>query len=66
LYENREDYKKAGFVMISDQDPTGEKTAHKQMLYCNIFNTILPIAMCIPSVGMVHPAFLIPYFGYQI
>lgn len=23
LYENREDYRKAGFVMISDEDPTG-------------------------------------------
>jgi heme O synthase-like polyprenyltransferase len=23
LYENKDDYKKAGFVMISDEDPTG-------------------------------------------
>jgi protoheme IX farnesyltransferase len=32
LYENKDDYKKAGFVMISDEDPTGELKAHKQML----------------------------------
>ena len=64
LYENREDYKKAGFVMISDEDPTGEKTAYNQMYYCNVFNSLLPVAMTLPSVGMIHPAFLVPYFAY--
>lgn len=29
LYENREDYKKAGFVMISDEDPEGQNKAYK-------------------------------------
>ena len=28
LYANKDDYKKAGFVMISDEDPTGELKAH--------------------------------------
>ena len=29
LYEHKDDYKKAGFVMTSNDDPTGEKTAFK-------------------------------------
>merc|ERR1719453_2454935 len=45
LYENKDDYSKAGFVMISDQDPTGETKAYKQMLYCNVLNTLIPLAM---------------------
>ena len=32
LYEHKDDYKKAGFVMTSNDDPTGEKTAFKQIL----------------------------------
>ena len=61
LYENRDDYKKAGFVMISDQDPTGEQKAYKQMLYCNILNTFIPFAMAAPSIGMINPMVLPPY-----
>ena len=66
MYENRDDYKKAGFVMISDTDPTGEKRAYKQMLYCNILNTILPFAMALPTVGMIHPMVLPPYLLFQM
>ena len=29
LYEHKEDYKQAGFVMMSNEDPTGEKRAYK-------------------------------------
>ena len=45
LYENREDYAKAGFVMISDEDPQGDKKAYKQMLACNTLNTLVPVLM---------------------
>eukprot|EP00355_Strombidium_rassoulzadegani_P005463 CAMPEP_0168616366 /NCGR_PEP_ID=MMETSP0449_2-20121227/4991_1 /TAXON_ID=1082188 /ORGANISM="Strombidium rassoulzadegani, Strain ras09" /LENGTH=250 /DNA_ID=CAMNT_0008657151 /DNA_START=352 /DNA_END=1104 /DNA_ORIENTATION=+ len=65
LYENREDYRKAGFVMISDEDPTGLKKAYNQMYYCNVFNSILPFAMAHSSVGMIHPLFLFPFTFYQ-
>lgn len=64
LYDNRDDYKNAGFVMISDEDPTGEKKAYKQMLWCNIFNTILPLAMAAPGIEMIHPAVLLPFLGF--
>lgn len=29
LYEHKEDYKKTGFVMTSNSDPTGENKAYK-------------------------------------
>lgn len=51
--------------MVSDEDPTGEVKTHKQMLMCNIFNTALPVAMCLPSVGLIHPTILVPYMYYQ-
>jgi hypothetical protein len=47
--------------MISDTDPTGENKAYKQMLYCNILNTLIPFAMALPSVAMIHPVVLPPY-----
>ena len=61
LYENREDYRKAGFVMISDEDPKGDKKAYKQMLLCNTFNSLLPFAMAAPSVAIIDPLFLLPF-----
>jgi hypothetical protein len=64
LYENKDDYKNAGFVMISDEDPTGIKKAYKQMLYCNIFNSFVPLAMALPSIGMIHPIVLLPFYFY--
>ena len=45
LYEHKDDYKKAGFVMTSNSDPTGEKKATKQILACTIANTIVPCLM---------------------
>jgi heme O synthase-like polyprenyltransferase len=47
LYENKEDYKKAGFVMTSNDDPTGEKKAFKQILACTAFNTLVPFGMAL-------------------
>ena len=47
--------------MISDTDQTGENKAYKQMLYCNILNTLIPFAMALPSVAMIHPVVLPPY-----
>lgn len=64
LYENKDDYKKASFVMISDEDPSGRTKAYSQMLYCSLFNTALPFLMAHPSVGMVHPVFLAPFLFY--
>ena len=64
LYENKDDYQKAGFVMISDEDPTGEKKAYKEMLYCNIFNTLIPFAMAAPQVAMIHPLVLPPFLFF--
>jgi len=52
--------------MISDEDPTGELKAYKQMLYCNIFNTFIPLAMALPSVGLIDPLVLVPFMFYQI
>jgi heme O synthase-like polyprenyltransferase len=64
LYENQSDYKKAGFVMISDKDPTGELKAYKHMIYCNMANTVLPVVMALPSVGLIHPVILAPFMFY--
>ena len=47
LYENKDDYKKAGFVMTSNDDPTGEKKAFKQILACTAFNTLVPFGMAL-------------------
>lgn len=51
--------------MVSDQDPTGEIKTHRQMYWCNLFNTLLPVAMSAPSIGLIHPYVLLPYFAYQ-
>jgi heme O synthase-like polyprenyltransferase len=47
LYEHKDDYKNAGFVMTSNEDPTGEKTAFKQIFACTCLNTIIPVAMAV-------------------
>lgn len=62
LYENKEDYKKAGFVMTSNVDPTGEKIAFRQMLSCKLANTTVPVAMS--YLGMLHPVFLAPFLAF--
>ena len=51
--------------MISDEDPTGEQKAYKQMLYCNILNTLVPFAMAHPGVAMIHPVVLPAFLYYQ-
>jgi hypothetical protein len=45
LYNNKEDYKKSGFKMISNEDPTGRK-ASKHIFACLTLNTA--------TVGMMH------------
>lgn len=45
LYENKDDYKKAGFKMISNEDPKGQQ-AYKHIMACNVMNSIVPLAMC--------------------
>ena len=62
LYENKEDYKKAGFSMISNEDPTG-KRAFNHILLCNIVNSLLPLAML--QAGMLNPLILGPFYYYQ-
>ena len=59
LYDHKEDYKKVGFVMTSNQDPTGEKTAFQQILGCKILNTFIPCMMS--STGVLHPIFIAPF-----
>jgi heme O synthase-like polyprenyltransferase len=61
LYENKDDYKKAGFKMISNEDPEGQ-VASKQIEVCSVFNSVIPLAMNYS--GMIHPVFLAPFFYY--
>jgi protoheme IX farnesyltransferase len=62
LYENKEDYKKAGFKMISNEDPKG-KRAFYQIAACSLFNTVVPVGMY--TTGMISPVFLAPFYLYQ-
>ena len=50
--------------MTSNEDPTGEKKAYDQILFCTIFNSALPCAMA--YTGILHPYFLMPYAATQI
>ena len=61
LYENKEDYAKAGFVMTSSLDPTGDKIAYKQMLLCMVTNTAIPCVMS--YIGMLNFFFLVPFLA---
>ena len=63
LYENKDDYKRAGFNMISNLDPSG-KRAYRHMMACNTVNTILPLAMC--HTMMIHPSVLAPFLASQV
>lgn len=51
--------------MVSDEDPTGEVKTFKQMYYCNVLNTVLPVIMSLPQIGMIHPLVLVPFMYYQ-
>jgi len=59
LYENKDDYKKAGFIMTSNDDPTGDKKAFNQIIVCTLFNTLVPFAMA--GQGFLNPIFLFPF-----
>lgn len=61
LYENKSDYKKAGFVMLSNEDEKGER-AFKQIAACSLLNTSIPVIMS--YIGMLSPYALIPFMGY--
>lgn len=63
LYEHKDDYKKAGFVMTSNSDPEGDKKAHKQILACTIFNTTIPFIMT--ASGYLNGWVLIPFMVSQ-
>jgi heme O synthase-like polyprenyltransferase len=62
LYENKEDYKKAGFNMLSNTDPEGIK-AFNQIAICTVLNSVVPLAMC--STGMLSAWFLPIFYFYQ-
>jgi heme O synthase-like polyprenyltransferase len=63
LYEHKEDYKKAGFVMTSNTDPEGDKKAYKQILVCTVFNTAIPVLMA--AGGYLSPWVLLPFMASQ-
>ena len=64
LYEHKDDYKKAGFVMTSNDDPTGELKATKQIAACTAANTVIPCMMA--AQGLIHPFFLAPFLATQV
>lgn len=64
LYENKEDYAKAGFVMTSNLDPEGDKFAYNQMMACSVANTLIPCSMA--YTGIIYPVVLIPFLAAQI
>ena len=63
LYEHKEDYKKAGFIMTSNDDPDGSK-AFKQILACTVFNTFVPVVMA--GQGFISTLVLIPFLAFQV
>jgi heme O synthase-like polyprenyltransferase len=62
LYENKDDYRRAGFKMISNEDPKGQK-AYKEILACTVMNSLVPLGML--YTGMLNPIFLAPFYYYQ-
>jgi heme O synthase-like polyprenyltransferase len=64
LYEHKDDYKKAGFIMTSNDDPTGNVKAYNQMYAATVLNTIVPCAMA--GYGVLHPVFLLAYLPCQV
>jgi len=61
LYENRSDYKRAGYTMLSNTDPDGKK-ALKHIYFSSMLSTIVPAAMW--YTGMINPVFLAAYYFY--
>lgn len=62
LYENKDDYQKAGFKMLSNEDPKGQK-AYNHIAACTLVNSIVPLGML--YTGMINPVFLAPFYYYQ-
>lgn len=62
LYENKDDYKRAGFQMLSNEDPLG-KSAYRQIMACSLANSVIPLSMSMT--GMLNPLFLMPFYYYQ-
>ena len=62
LYENKDDYKNAGFKMLSNEDPKGRR-AYQHIVACTVVNTIVPLGMLYTS--MINPLFLAPFYYYQ-
>lgn len=60
LYQNREDYKKAGYEMISKYDESGQRAANQAYLAATL-GSLMPCLMV--AQGMLHPAVL-PVFAY--
>jgi len=61
LYANKEDYKNAGFKMISNDDPKGLK-ATNHIIASTVLNSVVPLAMT--YTGMINPIFLVPFYLY--
>ena len=49
--------------MTSNDDPTGEKTAFKQILACTLSNTAIPVVMAVQ--GSLNPVFVAPFLLSQ-
>jgi heme O synthase-like polyprenyltransferase len=62
LYENKDDYKRAGFVMLSNEDPKGSK-ASMEIAACTVVNSLVPLGMV--WTGMINPLFMAPFYYYQ-
>lgn len=59
LYENRYDYKKAGYEMISNYDPDG-KIATRHIMFSVILGMTTPLGMA--YYGLISPVFLPAYY----
>ena len=62
LYENKDDYKRAGFKMLSNEDPEG-RDASKHIAACTLVNSVVPLGML--WTGMISPVFLALFYFYQ-
>ena len=63
LYENKYDYKRAGYEMLSNYDEDG-KRATGHILLGKMLSTSVPAVMT--YIGMLHPIALIMYYFYHI
>ena len=59
LYENKHDYQKAGFVMLSNTDPSGKK-ALSHIKFSNSLGLLVPSLMA--YTGMISPIVLPGYY----